>query len=85
MNRDLAAPVNANDLLQWHAIDDAYRQGCRQYHFGESGTSRSLAHYKEKFGARPVAYAEYRIERLPLSALDAIFRGVVKRAVGFRD
>jgi hypothetical protein len=32
-----------------------------------------------------VPYAEYRIERLPLSAAEAIFRGAVKRAIGFRD
>jgi hypothetical protein len=84
MDWDLAAGLNANDLLQWHAIQDACKAGCHCYHLGESGTSRSLAHYKEKFGARAVPYAEYRIEHLPFSTIDAILRGVIKRAVGFR-
>jgi hypothetical protein len=52
---------------------------------GESGGSSSLAFYKEKFGARPIPYAEYRIERLPLSAADAVLRDLIKRAIGFRD
>jgi hypothetical protein len=85
MNKDLAGPTNANDLLQWRAIEDACEAGCRHYHLGESGASRSLAHFKEKFGARPVPYAEYQIERLPLSRADATARGAVKRAMRFRD
>ena len=44
----------------------------RSYHLGESGASRSLAHFKEKFGARPVPYAEYRLERLPLTRAGAV-------------
>jgi hypothetical protein len=85
MDKSLASPVCANDLLQWHAIEDACRAGCRRYHMGESGSSSSLAFYKEKFGARPFLYAEYRIERLPLSAADAALRDLVKHAIGFRD
>jgi hypothetical protein len=85
MNKDLAAPTNANDVLQWRAIEDACQSGCRHYHLGESGASRSLAHFKEKFAARPVPYAEYVIERLPVTRTDAAARGVVKRALRFRD
>lgn len=85
MNKHLAAPTNANDLLQWLAIEDACKAGCWQYHMGESGGSRSLAHFKEKFGARPLEYAEYRIERLPLTRADGLARGLVKRALRFRD
>lgn len=85
MNKDLAGPTRANDLLQWFAIKDACGAGCRSYHMGESGSSRSLSHFKEKFGARPVPYAEYRIERLPLTRADAIARGLVKRLLRFRD
>jgi lipid II:glycine glycyltransferase (peptidoglycan interpeptide bridge formation enzyme) len=85
MNKDLAGPTNANDLLQWRAIQDACASGCRHYHLGESGASRSLARFKEKFTARPVPYTEYVIERAPVSRLDAAARGAVKRAIRFRD
>jgi hypothetical protein len=85
MNRDLAGPTNANDLLQWLAIEDACEAGCYRYHLGESGSSRSLAHFKEKFGARPVPYSEYRIERVPVARIDALSRGFVKRLLRFRD
>jgi len=85
MDRDLAAPVYANDLLQAHALHHAVDQGCRFYHLGESAGSASLAHFKEKFGARGYAYAEIRMERLPLTSADAFARHAVKRAIGFRD
>lgn len=85
MNKELAGPTNANDLVQWLAIQDACEAGCRNYHLGESGDSRSLAHYKEKFGARPVRYREYRMERLPIARVDAASRGLVKRVIGFQD
>lgn len=85
MDKQIAGPTHANDLLQWMAIEDACSSGCRRYHLGESGASRSLAHFKEKFGARAVPYAEYRIERLPLARADALARGSIKRILGFRD
>jgi len=85
MDRDLAAPVKANDLLQAHALHHAIGHGCRFYHLGESAGSSSLAHFKEKFGARGYAYTEIRMERLPLTSADAFARGAVKRAIGFRD
>lgn len=68
MDVDLASPVRANDLLHAAAIEDACRAGCRYYHMGESGSSKSLAQFKERFGARPHDYLEYRLERLPLTA-----------------
>jgi lipid II:glycine glycyltransferase (peptidoglycan interpeptide bridge formation enzyme) len=85
MDKDLAGPTHANDLLQWLAIEDACEAGCRHYHMGESGSSRPLAAFKEKFGARPVEYGEYRIERLPLTRADAWARALVKRLLRFRD
>ena len=85
MDKELAAPVCANHLLEWLAIEDACHAGCGRYHMGESGWSRSLSHYKEKFGARPVDYAEYRIERLPLTRADALARSAAKRVLRFRD
>ncbi len=85
MDRDLAAPVSATALLEWHAIRDACRSGCRHYHMGESGSSTSLAKNKERYGARRYPYFEYRRERLPLSAIDGWARSIVKRAIGFKD
>ena len=52
---------------------------------GETGASGSLAQFKSHFGAVPCAYAEYRLERVPVSRLDRGLRGIVKRIVGFRD
>ena len=85
MDKALAAPVNANDLLQSLAIQDACEAGCRYYHMGESGWSENLSHFKERFGARAYDYAEYRMERFPISQLDHGLRSVVKRVIGFKD
>src|SRR5512139_2150397 len=85
MDKELAAPVCANDLLLKLAIEEACRAGCRYYHLGESGASAGLHHYKGRFGAVPYAYAEYYLERWPLTRLDGQLRGLVKRLIGFRD
>jgi hypothetical protein len=85
MDKDLAGPTRANYLLHRLAIEDACAAGCRRYHMGESGRSASLAQFKTRFGARPHPYAEYRLERVPLSAADAGLRTAVKRAIRFRD
>jgi lipid II:glycine glycyltransferase (peptidoglycan interpeptide bridge formation enzyme) len=85
MDLDLAGPTRANQLLHRLAIEDACETGCRSYHMGESGSSSGLARFKEGFGARPHRYAEYHVERLPLTSADRYVRSVVKRAVGFRE
>jgi hypothetical protein len=85
MDMDLAGPTRANYLLHMLAIEEACAAGCRHYHMGETGSSSSLAQFKTRFGARPQPYAEYHLERLPLTALDRHARGVVKRVIGFRD
>jgi hypothetical protein len=85
MDKDLAGPTCANYLLQLLAIQEACEAGCRYYDMGETGRSRSLAHFKAAFGARPYPYAEYHIERFPITALDRRARQVVKRLIRFRD
>lgn len=85
MDRDLAARPRANELLMWTTITEACDAGCSVYHLGESGRSTSLAQYKERFGARPVDYAEIRLERLPVTRIDGVLRSGVKRLLGFRD
>lgn len=78
------APAGVAHYLDWLAIVDACAHGAQSLNLGESGTSGSLAFYKEGLGALPVDYAEVRFERLPLTAVDRAARTVVKRAIGFR-
>ena len=85
MDKDLAGPLRANDLLMWQAIQAACAIGAGSFHLGESGGSVSLADYKERFGARPFDYPELRLERLPVTAADRAARAAVKRMIGFRD
>jgi lipid II:glycine glycyltransferase (peptidoglycan interpeptide bridge formation enzyme) len=83
MDAEAAGPTRANYVLHARAIEDARDAGCRHYHMGETGTSRSLAFFKTRFGAEAYPYAEYRFERLPFTPLELRLRAVVKRAVGF--
>ena len=85
LDRDVAAQMSASEAVQWRAIQEAYAYGSTHYNMGESGTSASLARYKEHFLAEPVPYAEYRFERLPLTRTDVAARSLVKRAIGFKD
>ncbi|MEO8883747.1 MAG: GNAT family N-acetyltransferase [Devosia sp.] len=85
MDRDAVGTTGANNLLQKLAIEEACRAGCRFYHLGETGNSKSLAHFKESFGAVAVRYHEYNFERLPISRLDRGARRAVKRVIGFKD
>lgn len=84
MDAELIGNSGANDLLQKLAIEQAVKAGHRYYHMGESGNSASLSQFKEKFGAVPYEYAEYRIERLPLTPADKLARDTVKRLIGFK-
>lgn len=83
MDKDLAGPSQANYLLQYRSIEDAYNAGCRYYHMGESGTSASLAHYKEAFGASVVQRPEYHFERLPITQLSAPVRRAILRILAW--
>ncbi len=85
MDKERAAPVHANDLIQKLAIEDACLAGCRYYHMGESGTSVGMSEFKERLGAQAYTYETYRLERFPVSKLDRALRSVVKRAIGFKE
>src|SRR3546814_638002 len=85
MNKTLAAPTAANYLLHAAAIEEACRRGCDAYHMGETGRSKSLADFKEKFGAVGLDYHEFRHERLPVTRIDAGLRRTAKRLLGMRD
>ncbi|HLJ09013.1 MAG TPA: GNAT family N-acetyltransferase [Acidimicrobiia bacterium] len=75
----------ANDLLLRHSLEQACRDGCRYYYMGDSGQSASLAQFKERFGATPFRYDEYRFERAPLTPLENAAKGAVKRLLKFKD
>jgi hypothetical protein len=75
----------ANDLLHVTAIEDACAAGCRYYYLGDSGWSENLAKFKERLGAQPIQYAEYRSERLPFTQVESVVKTVVKRAIRFKD
>jgi hypothetical protein len=81
---DTAPPdaARASELLHWCAIEEACSAGCGAYHLGASGGSAEL---KERLGARPVSYADYCFERLPLQRPEHAARAAVKRAIGIRD
>ena len=83
MDREKVGNDRPNELLMWHAIQDAIEAGCSSFHLGESGTSTSLSRYKEKYGAVAMDYAEHRVERVPATRIDTSVRSAVKRAIRF--
>lgn len=85
MNKELANPTRANQLLHRYAIDDACSAGARLYHMGDSRPDSGLARFKAAFGATPYSSPSYRTERLPLTELDARLRAAAKRCLRFRD
>jgi hypothetical protein len=83
-DKRLANPTRANDLLMKLAIEEACAEGCHWFHMGESGGVGSLVRWKERFGARPVMYEEFRIGRSrgrPGGGLS----GLLSRASRWRD
>ena len=84
MDKALASPVRANDLLQRVAIEDACRAGLAFYDFGETGINAELAAFKMRFGAQPVSWSDYVIERGRCTEAGQAVRTLVKRAVGFK-
>ncbi|MGH3319537.1 MAG: GNAT family N-acetyltransferase [Streptosporangiaceae bacterium] len=85
MDKELASPVRANDLLHRLVIEDAIAAGCQYYHMGDAREGSSLARFKEGFGAVGYGCRGYRRERLPVSSTADHLRMGVKRLVGFRD
>ena len=67
MDRELAGPTRAGDLLQRLAIEDACAAGCRFYHMGESGGVGSLEAFKARFGAIRHTYHEYPLRTSPVA------------------
>jgi len=82
---DKLKSFHANDLLVRHLVEDACESGCRYYYMGDTGWSARAAIFKERFGARPILYSEYRLERLPFTKAERALKRLVKRAIRFRD
>ena len=85
MNRELVGLTQANVLLLKIAIEEACRGGCRYFHMGETGNSKSLAQFKRRFGATAYDYSEYYLEKLPLTRIDTELRRAIKWTIGFKD
>jgi hypothetical protein len=80
----LAGPVYANYLLHRAAIQDAAEAGCTAYLLGDSAPGSPLAMFKSRFGAVELHYANYRIERLAVSALTDRARACARRLFQLR-
>lgn len=85
MDREVTGRSRAGELVQWESLRLACEHGCTRHHLGESGRSVPLSEFKEGFGAVAVPYAEYRVERLPFTRVDAALRRSAKQVLGFRD
>lgn len=85
MDRDLAAPTRANDLLHRIAVESACQTGCRYYHMGETGNLESLAKFKSRFGAEEVRYNEFYLDNWRLYQAKESLKSVVKKVIRFKD
>jgi len=81
MNKEMAGPVNANDLLHHLAIEDACRAGLRSYHMGTSGDNSALAHFKARFGAKAIGFKTYCRVRSPIVRAQGIVSAVAQRVL----
>jgi lipid II:glycine glycyltransferase (peptidoglycan interpeptide bridge formation enzyme) len=73
----------ANVLVIKVMIDLACASGTKTFDFGESGGVASLMQFKERFGAEPTTYDEYRLERLPITAFERGRAKVMRTAERF--
>jgi hypothetical protein len=85
MDKQLAGPMRANDLLHRLAIEEACQKGYSFYEMGMTRPASPLAVFKEKLGAVPRPVHSLRAERLPIEAVRTGARGLVKKMIGFKD
>ncbi|WP_108667462.1 GNAT family N-acetyltransferase [Euzebya rosea] len=78
MDIDAVGQTGATHLLQATAIRAAAEAGCAHYHMGDSAPGSGLESYKQRFGAVPVPYASYRLERLPFTRWETVARGTAR-------
>ena len=82
MDKELATPVRANDLLHRLAIEEACQDGYRFYSMGNSQPGSPLARFKEKLGATQHFTHVLRVERVPIRTTQRMSRDIVKRVMG---
>jgi hypothetical protein len=85
MNKQLASPVRANELLHRMAIEEACQHGYGFYDMGTARPGSPLAAFKEKLGAVPRVLYALRAERLPVNAVRGASQDLVKKIIRFRD
>jgi hypothetical protein len=85
MHEELGPATSASYAIQKLAIEEACEAGSTLYYLGESGPSKGLALFKERFGGVGYAYPEVRLERVPITRTNQAARTLVKRAVGYRS
>ncbi|MBN1431049.1 MAG: GNAT family N-acetyltransferase, partial [Anaerolineae bacterium] len=76
-DKELATGTRANDFLQWLAIQEACRAGCRHYGMGESGGVASLMRYKSGFGAVLYPYIDYNLGWFPTTEVSTCFQSAL--------
>lgn len=81
MDRDRVGNGGASHLLQLTAVERARTAGCESYHMGESAPGSGLARFKAGVGAVGISYPVLRIERLPLTAVEAAARRTARRVL----
>jgi CelD/BcsL family acetyltransferase involved in cellulose biosynthesis len=83
MDKDLAGPVQANNLLHRRAIEQACETGYSFYDMG-LGDAPTLIAFKQKLGAVARQTHTLRRQRLPIHATRLYAESAVKRAIGVR-
>jgi hypothetical protein len=83
MNKQLAGPHRANELLHRLAVEDACQHGYRYYDMGTARPGSPLAAFKGKLGAVPHPLHVLRAERLPVDSLRGASQKLVKKMIGF--
>lgn len=84
MEKELAGPAQANNLLHRLAIEHACETGCGYYDMG-FGDAPALIAFKQKLGAAAHQTNTLRRERLPIHATRLYAESVVKRAIGVQN
>ena len=80
MDKELAGPTRASQLLQKLAIEEACNSGCGFYDMGIAVPGTSLAEAKERFGAT-VSYTHYlQAQRLPVQRTIEAPKNFAKKA-----
>ncbi len=85
IDKPAARGTGASELLHQMAFEDACAHGARFFHLGDSAPGSPLARNKRGFGAEETQYEGYRLERIPITAVDRRLRRGVKRVIRFRD